>query len=92
MGANDLGIQTGQARHPYMAVESSRLASFDTWPRRSPVTPEDLAHAGFYHEGEEDKGKLFLATNISVLVIYYLHNNREARGLFSQVVLRVCKD
>ena len=38
-----------------MAVEAVRLASFDRWPRSSPVIPENLARAGFYYTGNDNK-------------------------------------
>ncbi|KAI0208552.1 E3 ubiquitin-protein ligase XIAP, partial [Lamellibrachia satsuma] len=50
-GAGQLGIQTARPRHPAMAVEAARLASFDRWPRSSPVSPESLARVGFYSTG-----------------------------------------
>ena len=52
-GPGGMGIETARPRHPAMAVEAVRLASFDRWPRSSPVTPESLARAGFYYTGNE---------------------------------------
>ncbi|KAI0243054.1 Baculoviral IAP repeat-containing protein 7-B [Lamellibrachia satsuma] len=51
----ELGIQTARPKHPSLVVEATRLASFERWPQDNPVSPDSLAHAGFYYTGESDE-------------------------------------
>ena len=39
--------------------ESSRLASFATWPKQMNPKPEELAKAGFFYEGVSDTCRCF---------------------------------
>ena len=50
----ELGIQTARPKHPSLVVEATRLASFERWPQDNPVSPDSLAHAGFYYTGNEN--------------------------------------
>ena len=59
-GPGELGVETARPKHPAMAVEAVRLASFDRWPRSNPVTPENLARAGFYYTGNGKHQHLYL--------------------------------
>jgi hypothetical protein len=53
-------VETRPAQPPPMSVsgnlqyEHSRLATFDNWPPGVPVSPDDLAEAGFYYLGIRD--------------------------------------
>ncbi|XP_070534855.1 baculoviral IAP repeat-containing protein 7-like [Ptychodera flava] len=42
-----------------MASEEKRLLTFVSWPKNSPVHPEDLAKAGFYFIGSDDTVQCF---------------------------------
>ncbi|XP_070537500.1 baculoviral IAP repeat-containing protein 7-like [Ptychodera flava] len=44
--------------------EYKRLLTFIYWPRNAPVLPEDLAKAGFYYAGTEDKVQCFSCSGI----------------------------
>ncbi|XP_070190664.1 baculoviral IAP repeat-containing protein 7-B-like [Littorina saxatilis] len=46
-------------RNPRMAVEPSRLATFDGWPAQMKQKPKELAQAGLYYTGDGDKVKCF---------------------------------
>ena len=49
----ELGIETDLPKHHHMALEESRHATFDNWPRNLTQKPEDLVKAGFYYVGKE---------------------------------------
>ena len=65
-----MGIETARPRHPAMAVEAVRLASFNRWPRSSPVTPENLARAGFYYTGNWKHQHLYIYCKSTVIIIH----------------------
>ncbi|KAI0214600.1 E3 ubiquitin-protein ligase XIAP [Lamellibrachia satsuma] len=44
-----------EVKHPVMTLKGDRRASFDTWPRTNHVSPDCLAHAGFYYTGVHDE-------------------------------------
>lgn len=45
------GIVTERPKHPNMAVEAARFASFRKWPPGKTQTPQHLAKAGFFYAG-----------------------------------------
>lgn len=49
---------------PLMRRERDRLRTFQNWPDEAPVTSEDLAKAGFYFLGSEDKVQCFCCGGI----------------------------
>ncbi|NXG79696.1 XIAP ligase, partial [Baryphthengus martii] len=46
-------------KNPAMCSEETRLTSFHNWPLNSPLTPEELASAGFYYTGVSDQVACF---------------------------------
>lgn len=44
---------------PHMRSEQTRLQTFSSWPPTAPVRPRDLAEAGFYYLGEDDRVQCF---------------------------------
>ncbi|XP_036404910.1 E3 ubiquitin-protein ligase XIAP [Megalops cyprinoides] len=44
---------------PHMCSEDARLRTFGTWPLSAPVRPRELAQAGLYHLGEQDRVRCF---------------------------------
>ena len=46
-------------RKPYLEKERLRLLTFEKWPRSIPVSPHDLAEAGFYYTGRRDAVRCF---------------------------------
>jgi hypothetical protein len=46
-----LGIVTDRPKHPQMAVEATRIASYTAWPTGKHQTPQQLAKAGFFYAG-----------------------------------------
>lgn len=47
-----LGIITDRPKQPQYAIESQRLASFQSWPAYKHQTPQQLAEAGFWYAGK----------------------------------------
>lgn len=45
--------------HPKYVTKESRLSTFRDWPKSAKQTPEELAEAGFYYTGDDDKTKCF---------------------------------
>ncbi|NXD80032.1 XIAP ligase, partial [Halcyon senegalensis] len=46
-------------KNPAMCSEETRLMSFHNWPLNSPLTPKELANAGFYYTGVCDQVACF---------------------------------
>uniref|UniRef100_A0A3P9J2W1 E3 ubiquitin-protein ligase XIAP n=1 Tax=Oryzias latipes TaxID=8090 RepID=A0A3P9J2W1_ORYLA len=46
-------------RNRNMKSEEARLETFSSWPRSAPVRPRDLAQAGLFYLGKEDKVECF---------------------------------
>lgn len=44
---------------PHMKSERARLQTFASWPPTAPVRPQQLAEAGLYYLGEEDRVECF---------------------------------
>lgn len=44
---------------PHMRSEETRLQTFTSWPSTAPVRPRDLAQAGLYYLGEDDRVRCF---------------------------------
>nr|XP_046261254.1 E3 ubiquitin-protein ligase XIAP [Scatophagus argus] len=44
---------------PHMRSEEARLQTFSSWPSGGPVGPRDLAQAGFYYLGKNDRVQCF---------------------------------
>ena len=42
-------------KHTKYLLYSSRMATFNTWPKAMPITAKELAHAGFIYTGYADK-------------------------------------
>lgn len=49
---------------PHMKSEESRLRTFSSWPLTVPVRPRDLAQAGLYSLGQNDKVQCFCCGGI----------------------------
>lgn len=47
-----LGIITDRPKQPQYAIESQRLATFQSWPTYKHQTPQQLAEAGFWYAGK----------------------------------------
>ncbi|KAJ8311146.1 hypothetical protein KUTeg_011310 [Tegillarca granosa] len=54
-----LGISTQRPVYPHYAITTVRLTSFRNWPKNKKQNPQDLARAGFFHEGTEDRVRCF---------------------------------
>ncbi|XP_013401491.1 baculoviral IAP repeat-containing protein 7-B [Lingula anatina] len=46
-------------KNQQFAIEVNRVQSFTDWPRDKSQTPAELAHAGFFYAGYDDKVKCF---------------------------------
>ncbi|XP_076840713.1 baculoviral IAP repeat-containing protein 7 isoform X2 [Brachyhypopomus gauderio] len=55
----DEQITTGQAVHPEMESEDTRLTTFQNWPRGALVQPDTLVQAGFFYTGHGDNVTCF---------------------------------
>ncbi|XP_054890693.1 E3 ubiquitin-protein ligase XIAP [Poeciliopsis prolifica] len=55
--------ETLYPRIPHMKSEQARLDTFSSWPSNSPVRPSDLAQAGFYYLGQDDRVECFCCGN-----------------------------
>ncbi|XP_070538727.1 baculoviral IAP repeat-containing protein 7-like [Ptychodera flava] len=53
-----------QEANRVLKSEYKRLLTFIYWPRNAPVMPEDLAKAGFYYAGTEDKVQCFCCSGV----------------------------
>uniref|UniRef100_A0A3P9K5G1 E3 ubiquitin-protein ligase XIAP n=1 Tax=Oryzias latipes TaxID=8090 RepID=A0A3P9K5G1_ORYLA len=51
--------ETPYPRNRNMKSEEARLETFSSWPRSAPVRPRDLAQAGLFYLGKEDKVECF---------------------------------
>lgn len=51
----NLGIITDRPKHSLYAIESQRLASFQSWPPYKHQTPQQLAQAGFWYAGKSHR-------------------------------------
>uniref|UniRef100_A0A8C8DMD5 E3 ubiquitin-protein ligase XIAP n=1 Tax=Oryzias sinensis TaxID=183150 RepID=A0A8C8DMD5_9TELE len=51
--------ETPYPRNRNMKSEEARLETFSSWPRSAPVRPGDLAQAGLFYLGKEDKVECF---------------------------------
>nr|XP_039259191.1 E3 ubiquitin-protein ligase XIAP-like isoform X2 [Styela clava] len=51
-------------RNPDMVNEYDRLKTFDLWPKSIAVTPTELANAGFYFLGCDDRVKCFYCNGV----------------------------
>lgn len=49
---------------PHMKREESRLQTFSSWPLNVPVSPRDLAQAGLYYLGQNDRVQCFCCGGI----------------------------
>lgn len=49
---------------PHMKSEESRLQTFSSWPLIVPVRPRDLAQAGLFYLGQNDKVQCFCCGGI----------------------------
>ncbi|XP_040928505.1 E3 ubiquitin-protein ligase XIAP isoform X2 [Betta splendens] len=49
---------------PHMRSEEARLQTFSSWPSTSPVTPQDLAQAGLFSQGQGDQVRCFCCGGI----------------------------
>ncbi|XP_010874146.1 baculoviral IAP repeat-containing protein 7 isoform X2 [Esox lucius] len=58
---------------PQMRGEEERLRTFENWPRDAPVTAANLARAGFYFLGPQDKVQCFCCGGI---LRYWVHGDR----------------
>ncbi|XP_036448357.1 baculoviral IAP repeat-containing protein 7 isoform X2 [Colossoma macropomum] len=58
------GDHRSGAPRPGMLSEEERLRTFRHWPRDAPVTPADLARAGFYFLGHEDSVQCFCCDGV----------------------------
>ncbi|KAG1962831.1 E3 ubiquitin-protein ligase XIAP [Pimephales promelas] len=56
--------QTIYPTAPHMKSEEARLYTFSDWPADAPVQPEDLAGAGMYYYGTNDKVQCFCCGGI----------------------------
>ncbi|XP_028816843.1 E3 ubiquitin-protein ligase XIAP [Denticeps clupeoides] len=64
--ATDFSLRTGDVVDettypmvPHMCDEDARFQTFQAWPPSSPVRPRDLAQAGLFYEGQEDRVQCF---------------------------------
>ncbi|KAI5706206.1 hypothetical protein M8J76_006408 [Diaphorina citri] len=56
----DLGVQNHRVpKHPNLSTLDSRVLTFTTWPRDSPLGPQSLAVAGFFYDGQGDWVRCF---------------------------------
>ncbi|XP_040050101.2 baculoviral IAP repeat-containing protein 7 isoform X2 [Gasterosteus aculeatus] len=49
----------GQAVHPQLEAEDTRVTTFHNWPAEASVQPDVLARAGFFYTGHGDNVKCF---------------------------------
>lgn len=56
--------RTGEEQGPGLRSEEERLRTFTLWPRDTPVTPADLARAGFYFLGYGDTVRCFCCAGV----------------------------
>ncbi|XP_047208646.1 E3 ubiquitin-protein ligase XIAP [Girardinichthys multiradiatus] len=59
LSTGEIVDQTPYPRAPHMRSEQDRLQTFSLWPSRAPVRPRDLAQAGFYYLGLDDRVECF---------------------------------
>uniref|UniRef100_S4RCZ8 RING-type E3 ubiquitin transferase n=1 Tax=Petromyzon marinus TaxID=7757 RepID=S4RCZ8_PETMA len=57
-------VEAGVPSNSEMCVEANRLLSFSTWPESSPVRPADLARAGLYYVGPNDRVACFYCSGV----------------------------
>ena len=60
--ARALGICTNRAARMTYAPDPARLRTYTRWPRRHPVTAEQLCDAGFYYTGFDDQVRCFFCS------------------------------
>ena len=53
------GFNEWKPKHLSYCKESSRMSSFNTWPKQMNPKPEQLAKAGFFYEGVSDTCRCF---------------------------------
>ena len=53
------GFNEWKPKHLSYCKESSRMSSFNTWPKQLNPKPEQLAKAGFFYEGVSDTCRCF---------------------------------
>lgn len=51
--------ETLYPRNQNMKSEEARLKTFSSWPSSAPVRPRDLAQAGFFYLGKDDRVQCF---------------------------------
>ncbi|XP_024139825.1 E3 ubiquitin-protein ligase XIAP isoform X1 [Oryzias melastigma] len=51
--------ETPYPRNQNMKSEEARLKTFSSWPSSAPVRPRDLAQAGFFYLGKDDRVQCF---------------------------------
>uniref|UniRef100_A0A8C2XL77 RING-type E3 ubiquitin transferase n=1 Tax=Cyclopterus lumpus TaxID=8103 RepID=A0A8C2XL77_CYCLU len=61
---DDRGTARRVLREPRMRAEAERLRTFDGWPADAPVTPGELAKAGFFFLGPGDKVQCFCCAGV----------------------------
>lgn len=59
-----LGICFEKPKIPRYAILATRFASFKNWPKSAIVSPDDLAHAGFFYYGIQFKSLLLLVESL----------------------------
>lgn len=69
---DDPGTITDPGVQPGMRSEEERFRTFQNWPSNAPVTPADLARAGFYFLGAGDQVQCFCCDGI---LRYWVHGD-----------------
>ena len=58
------GFNEWKPKHLSYCKESSRMSSFNTWPKQMNPKPEQLAKAGFFYEGVSDTCRCFFCGHV----------------------------
>lgn len=69
----ELGIQMHTVSISQYTTYEKRLQTFQNWPKNLKQTPETLAAAGFYYQGQRENYFFFL--HITTLKLKYLLHN-----------------
>ena len=87
------GFNEWKPKHLSYCKESSRMSSFNTWPKQMNPKPEQLAKAGFFYEGVSDTCRCFFVILLYITGRHMMMHLRNIGGIHLNVIMWnfICK-